>query len=227
MIEGWLKVEDIELALFNLGGAGSLKDIYEEIGKLKGFSLTSNQQAKVRQQLQYYNKESPHYQNKGDLFFKLNGIRDGLWGLRSQQDEVREEAIEVHEDIRGLSFDNLPAGSAAPKYYKSTIVRVIRNIVVSSYLKKLYDYTCQICRTRLDVEPNAAYAEAHHIIPLSEGGADTPDNIIVLCPNHHVLCDHRSIELSPNKLVISPIHELAADSLSWHNEEHKKLWNIN
>jgi len=29
------------------------------------------------------------------------------------------------------------------------------------------------------------YCEVHHIIPLSEGGADTTENVICLCPTHH------------------------------------------
>lgn len=34
------------------------------------------------------------------------------------------------------------------------------------------------------------YLESHHIIPLSEGGTDLADNIIVLCPNHHREAHH-------------------------------------
>ena len=29
------------------------------------------------------------------------------------------------------------------------------------------------------------YLETHHVIPLSEGGADTESNVAALCPNHH------------------------------------------
>lgn len=29
------------------------------------------------------------------------------------------------------------------------------------------------------------YLETHHIIPLSEGGPDTIENVVALCPNHH------------------------------------------
>jgi predicted HNH restriction endonuclease len=34
------------------------------------------------------------------------------------------------------------------------------------------------------------YLETHHAIPLSLGGADTPDNVIALCPNHHREAHH-------------------------------------
>lgn len=31
--------------------------------------------------------------------------------------------------------------------------------------------------------------EIHHIIPVSEGGTEAPDNLILLCPNHHKQAD--------------------------------------
>ena len=34
------------------------------------------------------------------------------------------------------------------------------------------------------------YLESHHIHPLSEGGADTIENVIALCPNHHREAKH-------------------------------------
>ncbi|MBP2198913.1 HNH endonuclease signature motif containing protein [Pantoea cypripedii] len=34
-------------------------------------------------------------------------------------------------------------------------------------------------------QQGAIFAEVHHIIPLSEGGADEASNLIVLCPNDH------------------------------------------
>ena len=31
--------------------------------------------------------------------------------------------------------------------------------------------------------------EIHHITPIAEGGGDTADNVILLCPNHHKQAD--------------------------------------
>ena len=36
--------------------------------------------------------------------------------------------------------------------------------------------------------------EIHHITPASEGGTDSPDNVILLCPNHHKQADIGIIE---------------------------------
>lgn len=48
-------------------------------------------------------------------------------------------------------------------------------------------FPCQSPLTFMARKHNPAYAfsEAHHIVPLSWGGADVPANKINLCPNHH------------------------------------------
>lgn len=44
---------------------------------------------------------------------------------------------------------------------------------------------CQLCGFVFRKANGADYAECHHLVPLSEGGPDTEDNLLVLCPNHH------------------------------------------
>ena len=43
------------------------------------------------------------------------------------------------------------------------------------------------------------YAQKHHIVPLSEGGVDTEENTIYLCPNHHLLAHKGLIKLPKGK----------------------------
>lgn len=44
-------------------------------------------------------------------------------------------------------------------------------------------YPCEICNWM------EAHRDAHHILPVSENGKSTIDNLISLCPNHHRLAD--------------------------------------
>ena len=59
---------------------------------------------------------------------------------------------------------------------------------------KAYDCKCALCEWQATKEMIilddgkvfiARGNELHHITPISEGGGDTADNLILLCPNHH------------------------------------------
>ena len=65
--------------------------------------------------------------------------------------------------------------------------RIVRNSEISGRVKKLHDWTCQICGTRIAI-PSDAYAEGAHIRPLGRphDGPDVEENVLCLCPNDHV-----------------------------------------
>jgi putative restriction endonuclease len=52
-------------------------------------------------------------------------------------------------------------------------------------LKFLRDFKCQICGTTIIKKDNTQYIEAAHITQKKDKGPETPDNILILCPNHH------------------------------------------
>ena len=90
-----------------------------------------------------------------------------------------------------------PSGTAAPGHALGVTTRVIRDTAVSNWIKSLYGYACQICGDVLDL-PVGNYAEGAHIRALGapHDGPDTIDNMLCLCPTHHVLFDKGAIYLS-------------------------------
>lgn len=59
------------------------------------------------------------------------------------------------------------------------------------------DDCCEVCRWRpprsLREVPGGMIRRllhAHHIVPVSCGGADSLENLILLCPNHHAVAHH-------------------------------------
>ncbi|MGI4835448.1 MAG: YDG/SRA domain-containing protein [Janthinobacterium lividum] len=119
-----------------------------------------------------------------------------------------------------------PAASYGPAPRRaSTTLRLVRDTAVTRQVKKLYDYHCQVCRTRLS-SPAGPYAEAAHIQPLGtpHHGPDILANVLCLCPNHHVLFDYGSFGIAksgellglPGKLLMQPKHPLAAQYLAYH-----------
>src|SRR4051812_11135471 len=81
--------------------------------------------------------------------------------------------------------------STPPRRLKRRAVlseRIARPNAITTALKQLHKFTCQICHVEGFRQANGSpYAEAHHIIQLSEGvaGSLASDNIIVVCPTCH------------------------------------------
>ena len=84
----------------------------------------------------------------------------------------------------------------------STISRIVRDTRQAKLIKQLYHYSCQVCGLVL-YTASGPYAEAAHIVPLGEpyNGPDTVDNILCLCPNHHVLFDYGAFSITDTLLL--------------------------
>jgi putative restriction endonuclease len=52
-------------------------------------------------------------------------------------------------------------------------------------LKILREFKCQMCGTSILKKDGSFYVEAAHITEKKHKGPESPDNILILCPNHH------------------------------------------
>lgn len=74
---------------------------------------------------------------------------------------------------------------------KTTIVQAQREAYVRSEAIKIYvlrraDGVCECCGKSAPFETNnGPYLECHHILRLSDGGPDIPENVVGICPNCH------------------------------------------
>lgn len=117
---------------------------------------------------------------------------------------------------------------AAPRQ-ETTIQRLVRDTKAARQIKELYDYTCQVCGTRLR-GADGPYAEGAHIRPLGapHDGPDTMDNILCLCPNHHVLLDYGGVAVGDDLsligeegyLIVHPSHSINKDHLRYRHRLH-------
>lgn len=85
---------------------------------------------------------------------------------------------QIMEELKNISGQEQETITVSGKRYK-------RSNKIIALLKKIRDYKCQICETAIPRRNNPPYVEAAHIVPKSSGGPETPDNILILCPNHH------------------------------------------
>jgi putative restriction endonuclease len=139
-----------------------------------------------------------------------NGYRyDGLYQVESYWHETGRDGFRIYrfklvaEDRSrdGSHTPNSP-GNASPRRVEQSTLRVVRESAVARQVKLLHRYACQVCGETLGV-PGGLYAEAAHIRPLGRphNGPDTMDNILCLCPNHHVLLDRGSITVDSQNIV--------------------------
>lgn len=154
---------------------------------------------------------------------------DGLSKLSSAE-IVRLESAENadrQEPARDL-------GTPDPERVETTRSRVIRNTDLAHDMKRMYDHTCQICGASRQGPDGDPYAEAHHIRPLGRphDGPDEPENILVLCPNHHADFDYGRLTVDPEtyrvthtyeeavdgkQIDVADPHELSDEHLTYHN----------
>lgn len=131
----------------------------------------------------------------------------------------------------------LPQGKSNPGRKESTTQRIVRNSQVKRAVKELHNYTCQVCALRIETA-TGAYAEGAHVRGLGtpHNGPDEPDNVLCLCPNHHVMFDYGMLaiaddgtvseldqtgsEIRRHTLTTHPDHKVNPDHLAYHRQHY-------
>jgi len=118
---------------------------------------------------------------------------------------------------------------SVPECRETMILRIVRDTEQARRIKKLYDFRCQVCGTRLEGSAGP-YAEAAHIRPLGapHNGTDSLDNLLCLCPNHHVLFDYHAFSIAEDfsligidgYLIRHARHRINPENLRYHREHY-------
>jgi len=126
-------------------------------------------------------------------------------------------------------FDTQGQTAGETRRQQITYQRIIRDTQQGREIKALYDYRCQGCETRL-VGSAGPYAEAAHIRPLGRphNGPDSRENLLCLCPNHHVLLDYGGFAItdsltilgSNRKLIVKQEHRISVEHIRYHRTHY-------
>lgn len=152
-------------------------------------------------------------------------IRSGYRRSRRSEEELLDNLFAEDED---------PTGSDTPKYRKITAKVRRRNTRAVRDLKELYACRCQITgdRDSFKKADGSYYAEAHHLVPLGTGGADSPLNIIIVSPLIHRMlhyADVSDIDLSKIRTERDGTMTLRitingeAYIISWHSKHAERV----
>ena len=214
--DSWL--EEIVAAIEALGGIASLKQIEKYIEKTTKRKLTSRWKGSIRKTIGMNTSDSEDVQKTvRDIFYSVEGLGKGIWGLRNSEINSTPKAPD--------------SGNNTPKRIKQETYRILRDTALARRLKVLYNNKCQICGKSIALKKNH-YSEAHHIRPLDKTkhkGPDTADNIIVLCPEHHVEFDYGVIAIEPTTLTVihkdkkNPFYGKKITLLAQHKLNNKHL----
>ena len=83
------------------------------------------------------------------------------------------------------------------------VSRLVRDPAVVLHVKRLHGHCCQVCGRAVET-PAGPYAEGAHIRPLGRphDGPDVPENVLCLCPNHHVAFDRWAFALADDLSLV-------------------------
>ncbi len=155
---------------------------------------------------------------------KIENVHTGNNLAILQKDDVNESSTEelVESDIFVLETPqakdfNEPAEPNRVLYQN---YRILRDTKLARQIKSLHQFKCQICGDTIELSNGTKYAEAHHLKPLGSphNGPDTAENIICVCPNHHVYLDYGAIRLEKDKLIIHLQHSIGNEYIDYYNK---------
>ncbi len=97
-----------------------------------------------------------------------------------EQERKRFDNLIIEYKNRNLSLNDI----IQKENSRDMPTEIKRNNFLSYLLKKKHKFRCQICQLTKS-KSKTHYFEAHHIVPLGQGGANHSSNMIVLCKKHH------------------------------------------
>jgi predicted restriction endonuclease len=134
----------------------------------------------------YYSLKRIIVENTSDEYSRLT--EHFLEVLRSNEDLLAtDEAEELFKDNKELRNETTEKKIKAIKRYKQ-----ITDKLKQKYLSKCQIESCGFTFKKINGE---YYSEGHHLIPLSQGGSQDEENVVILCANHHRMLHYADVEI--------------------------------
>ena len=107
-----------------------------------------------------------------------------------QDDRPTEDSEELEARASRLilsgSVTSMPEGNSSPTMVTTTTTAYKRDPAVVAWVRKNAAGYCEACGAQgYETDVGAFFLEVHHLIPLSEGGSDTPRNAVAVCETCH------------------------------------------
>jgi len=179
------------------------------------------------------NHKSPYsppsgYQYAGLFTVTEFWVEEGVNGfdiVRFRLDRIPEQAPLVTKIVAEVDA----------AFATSTVSRRVRDSALTRRIKSIYQNRCQVCDTAVTGIGGRQYSEGAHVMPVGRPhlGPDTLENILCLCPNHHVQLDIGGMVILKNNDVAVNEDSVAFATLRFAKHHllapefatfHRKLW---
>ena len=195
-------IEEIIEVMKDLGGHAIYKDIYQMIEQrnVMDFAENVNWQGQVRQTIQRFSSDSSIFNGNDDLFYSVEGIGKGHWGLRDF--EPNASNVDLTEDDTGFVEGKILLREHIYRERNQKVIKLAKDIFKQEY----GNLFCQVCGFDFEKvygEIGIDYIEGHHIIPVSEINntyRTTPKDIVLVCANCHKMLHRRRPWLNVEQL---------------------------
>ena len=165
--------------------AFSMEYFFDNIYKDYGSPGLLNALTALRLHIEYYEDIQKVVMHKmRDIYSKYLAVPIDTPDEQEQKEIIREikkqhkTKEEIANELRNLKPTDPEEVTINSKSFK-------RDNKTIALIKILRDFKCQICSTTIKKKDGTFYVEAAHIEPKHRKGRETPDNILLLCPNHH------------------------------------------
>jgi len=174
--------------------AFSMEYFFEHIQKDYGQAGLKKAIKALEGHIDYHKQRSTNLRSMSKIVAKyklqLNYNQDELEQLEIA--ETIKDSWEKRAEIINYLMNLKPSDSEWIKINGKSYKRDNKTI---AFIKELRGFKCQICSTQILKANGKFYIEAAHISPKNRKGPETPDNILILCPNHHKEFDYGNREI--------------------------------
>ena len=166
-----------------------------EVGdKMKNVSITTDSQGNICLNKNSKIKISGDVNLSKNVDILVEVEREGyvvatISNVLSENDSEEESLNDLRKRAREAASDSV---DTTINTSNSETTQYSRSQEVKEYVKARADGNCEGCgeSAPFTSKTGEPYLHAHHIQELSDGGSDTPDTVIALCPNCHYQVHH-------------------------------------
>lgn len=191
--------EAVVKALQQLNGHAYLKDIYIVFEEIYDKALVSSWKAVVRATLERSSSDSNIYDGVDDLFYSVEGIGNGHWGLRNFN---QTESVELTQEDDEFSEGKILLKKHLQRERNIKLIELAKK----KFMEKHGSLYCEVCGFNFETiygELGKNFIEAHHIKPVSqmtENEKTSIDDIVMVCSNCHSMIHRKKPWLTIDKI---------------------------